>query len=65
MGDPRKALDNLTDALVDDILDATDEEIRAEVFEDGDDPDELASECLEKVRQWINEAAGHKTGSSS
>lgn len=35
MTTPREKLDNLTDALVESILEAGDEEIRAEAIEDG------------------------------
>lgn len=38
----KNALDHLNDALVEDILSLTDEEILAEVIEDGGDPKVIA-----------------------
>lgn len=42
----REALDRLADALVDDILNASDEEILEEFREDGGDPEQHAAEML-------------------
>jgi hypothetical protein len=41
--DARKQLENLEDAMVEDILSLTDEGIIAEVIEDGEDPAEIAA----------------------
>ena len=43
MSDARKALDNLANALVEDILALSDEEVLAEFIEDGGDPEALAA----------------------
>ena len=43
----RNALDRLADALVDDILNASDEEVLAEAEEDGIDPTGLAGHLRE------------------
>lgn len=40
----RSALDRLEDALVEDILNASEEAILAEIREDGGDPDAIATE---------------------
>lgn len=50
MTDARKQLDNLADAMVEDILSMTDEEIRAELIEDGEDLEEIGA----KVRRQID-----------
>lgn len=42
--DARDALDRLADALVDDVLAASDQEILAELRESGGDPDKLAGD---------------------
>jgi len=40
----RSALERLEDALVEDILNASDEDILEEIQEDGGDPDAIAAE---------------------
>lgn len=48
----KKQLENLTNAMIDDIIDMSDEEIIREVIEDGKDPKEEA----DKIREIINNA---------
>lgn len=52
MLDARARLENLTDALVDDIMSLSDGELEAELREDGLDPTEEA----ERVRKLIDQA---------
>ena len=39
MSDARKQLQNLEDAMIEDIMSLSEEELRAEMIEDGFDPD--------------------------
>ena len=48
-------LDNLADALAEDILSMSDEEFLAECVEDGDDPAELAAECERAAERAVAE----------
>ena len=63
MTDPREALDNLDKHMVEDILAATDEEIEAELIEDGLDPDEVAAKGKRLLAKAIEESA-QRRGSS-
>ena len=56
----RNALDRLADALVDDILNASDEEILAEAEEDGVDPARLAGRLREDFERTATEAGKAK-----
>ena len=53
----RNALDRLADALVDDILNASDEEVLAEAEEDGIDPAKLAGHLREVFERAATEVA--------
>ncbi len=58
MGERRKisaeqALANLTDAMVEDILSLSDEDIRAELIEDGIDPEKLAADIKALIDKTI------------
>jgi bacterioferritin (cytochrome b1) len=48
----KKQLENLTNVMIDDIIDMSDEEIIREVIEDGKDP----KEETDKIREIINDA---------
>ena len=50
-----KWFDSLTDFLVEDILATSDEEIRREMIEDGEDPDEVAARQREMFERAIKE----------
>lgn len=52
----RQMLDNLTDMMVEDIMALSDDELRAEIIEDGGDPDEIAARGDEILRKAIAEA---------
>jgi hypothetical protein len=56
----RAALDRLADALVDDILDASDEDILAEITEDHGDPDRLAADLRALFERTALEAGKAK-----
>ena len=56
----RNALDRLADALVDDILSASDEEILAEAQEDGIDPTKLVGQLREVFERAATEAGKAK-----
>lgn len=56
----RKALDRLADALVDDILNASDEEVLAEAEEDGIDPAGYADRAREVFDRVATEAGKAK-----
>ena len=47
------ALENLLDALCEDIMELTDEEVRAECIEDGKDPDVVAVEVRAVIDKTI------------
>lgn len=51
--DYKKELENIMDAVSDVVLEMSDEEIRQEIIEDGEDPDAVA----EKTRQVLHNAA--------
>ena len=62
-GDPKKArvaLDRLADALVDDILNASDEDILAEITEEHGDPARLAAEMRALFERKVLEAGKAK-----
>ena len=62
-GDPKKeraALDRLADALVDDILNASDEDILAEITEEHGDPARLAAEMRALFERTALEAGKAK-----
>ena len=62
-GDPTKerdALDRLADALVDDILNASDEDILAEITEEQGDPEKLAAELRALFERTVLEAGRAK-----
>lgn len=48
----RRRLENLKDAMIEDILSLTDEEVIAELIEDGEDPVEIAA----RMRRLIEAA---------
>lgn len=53
MSEPRRAMQNLAEFLVEDILSLTDEEVIAEIIEDGGDPDKIATDMrLMFERVW-------------
>lgn len=56
----RDALDRLADAFVDDILNASDEDILAEITEDYGDPDKLAADMLAMFERTAQEAGKAK-----
>ena len=56
----RNALDRLADVLVDDILNASDEEVLGEAEEDGIDPAKLASHLREVFERAVTEAGKRK-----
>ena len=56
----RNALDRLADALVDDILNASDEEVLAEAEEDGIDPAKLAGHLREVFERAATEVGKAK-----
>ena len=56
----RNALDRLADALVDDILNASDEEVLAEAEEDGIDPAKLSGHLREVFERAATEAGKAK-----
>ena len=49
----REGLDRLADALIDDILNASDEEILEEFREDGGDPEQHAAEMLDLFEKSV------------
>src|SRR5215207_4171939 len=49
----RNALDRLLDAAIDDILNASDEDILAEYREEGGDPEQLANEMRARFRKTV------------
>ena len=51
----RESLDRLANALVDDILEISDEELLAEVLDDGDDPDEIAEDVRALFERTLQE----------
>lgn len=51
--DARDALDRLADALVDDVLAASDQEVLAEVRETGGDPDNLAGDMRAQFERSV------------
>ena len=51
----RDKLDRLADALVDDILDAPDEDILAEIAEDHGDPETLADDMRDLFERIVHD----------
>ena len=49
MATAKQQLQNLTDALVEDIMSMTDDEILAECIEDGEDPDEIVKRMQDMI----------------
>ena len=56
--DPRKALLNLADALVEDLMQLSDEELLAELREDGIDIEAEAARMRELCERAIQKARG-------
>lgn len=55
--DARARLQNLADALVDDILSLSDEEILAKAREDGLDPEQEAARLRKMFEEIVSDAA--------
>lgn len=49
----KKALENLTDALVEDIMGTPDDELILEVIEDGGDPDKIVADTKALINKAI------------
>lgn len=62
--DPREELAKLTDSLVEDILETTDDEILAEAAEDFDDVDAVIDHARELIEEAIVEAGKQRMHSA-
>ena len=54
--DPRQTLSQIIDPLIDDIFSLSDEELLAEIREDGEDPDVVAADVARETAIAINRA---------
>lgn len=52
----RQQLDNLTNVLVEDIMSLSEDELRAEIIEDGEDPDMVVSHVTSLIENTIRQS---------